>query len=141
VFAEVGVDHPGDPGLFGPDSVSWRVHSDLSMLVGGVRSLLVQALHPLAMTGVARHSNFRDDPLGRLARTGAYVGVTTFGAVPEADLWNTFNLGVGLCLVVPADAVAGVLGACSAAGHRAWELGRVEPAPAGAAEGLAGLPY
>jgi uncharacterized protein (DUF2236 family) len=83
--AEVTVEHPGDPGLFGPDSVTWRIHSDLSMLVGGVRSLLVQALHPLAMTGVARHSNFREDPLGRLARTGAYVGVTTFGAVPEAE--------------------------------------------------------
>jgi len=83
--AEVVVEHPGDPGLFGPDSVTWRIHSDLSMLVGGVRSLLVQALHPLAMTGVARHSNFREDPLGRLARTGAYVGVTTFGAVPEAE--------------------------------------------------------
>ena len=42
--AEVAVEHPGDPGLFGPDSVTWRIHSDLSMLVGGVRSLLVQAL-------------------------------------------------------------------------------------------------
>ena len=78
-------DHPGDPGLHGPGSITWRVHADLSMLVGGIRALLVQALHPLAMTGVARHSNFRKDPLGRLARTGAYVGVTTFGSVPEAE--------------------------------------------------------
>ncbi len=83
--APTSFEHPGDPGLFGPSSVTWRIHSDLSMLVGGVRSLLVQSLHPLAMTGVARHSAFRDDPLGRLARTGAYVGVTTFGAVPEAE--------------------------------------------------------
>ena len=83
--ADAPVAHPGDPGLFGPDSVTWRIHSDLSMLVGGVRSLLVQSLHPLAMTGVARHSAYREDPLGRLARTGAYVGVTTFGAVPEAE--------------------------------------------------------
>ena len=75
------------------------------------------------------------------SRPALFRWLQEHGAVPEADLWNTFNLGVGLCLVVPADAVTGVLGACSAAGHRAWELGRVEPAPAGAAEGLAGLPY
>ncbi|MFM7068127.1 MAG: oxygenase MpaB family protein [Actinomycetes bacterium] len=85
VVDSADIAYPGDPGLFGPDSVTWRVHSDLAMFVGGVRSLLVQSLHPLAMTGVARHSAFRDDPLGRLARTGAYVGVTTFGAVPEAE--------------------------------------------------------
>ena len=68
-----GVDYenpPGDPGLFGPDSVCWRVHGDFtSMLIGGISALLLQALHPLALAGVWDHSNFRDDLLGRLRRT------------------------------------------------------------------------
>jgi phosphoribosylformylglycinamidine cyclo-ligase len=62
------------------------------------------------------------------------------GAVPEADLWNTFNLGIGFCLVVPADAVAEVLTLCGEEGHHAWELGQVATAPAGRAA-LSGLPY
>lgn len=74
-----------DVGLFGPESAVWAVHSDLAMLVGGVRALLFQTLHPLAMAGVAEHSSYRDDPLGRLHRTGAFVGATTFGTVAEAD--------------------------------------------------------
>lgn len=74
----------GDPGLLGPDSVSWRVLSDPCSLIGGVRALLVQACHPLAMQGVADHSTFRQDPLGRLQRTVSYVAVTTFGSVREA---------------------------------------------------------
>jgi uncharacterized protein (DUF2236 family) len=73
-----------DPGLFGPDSVTWRVHQDSSMLVGGLRALFLQTMHPLAMAGVADHSNFRDDPMGRLARTGAYVGITTYGTTEQA---------------------------------------------------------
>ncbi|MEM9606744.1 MAG: oxygenase MpaB family protein [Actinomycetota bacterium] len=74
-----------DHGLFGPDSAVWAVHSDLAMLVGGVRALLLQTLHPLAMAGVADHSSYKDDPLGRLHRTGAFVGATTFGTVREAE--------------------------------------------------------
>lgn len=74
-----------DPGLFGPDSVTWRVHRDRSMLVGGVRALLLQVLHPLAMAGVAQHSAYRSDPLGRLARTGRFVAATTYGTTPEAE--------------------------------------------------------
>ncbi len=73
-------DPPGDPGLFGPGSIAWQVHSDLpSMLVGGISSLMLQALHPLAMAGVAQHSRYREDPLGRLQRTAAFVAGTTFG--------------------------------------------------------------
>ncbi len=75
--------HP-DPGLFGPDSVSWRVHADPSMSLAGLRALLLQAVHPLAMAGVAEHSDFRSDPWGRLFRTAEYVGVTTFGTTLEA---------------------------------------------------------
>lgn len=75
----------GDPGLFGPDSVTWRVHGDLpSMLVGGVSALLLQTLHPLAMAGVVEHSAYRSDPLGRLQRTARFVGATTFGSTPAA---------------------------------------------------------
>lgn len=73
-----------DPGLFGPDSVTWRIHADRSMLIGGLRALLLQVLHPLAMAGVAEHSNYRRDPLGRLARTGRFVAATTYGTTPEA---------------------------------------------------------
>jgi uncharacterized protein (DUF2236 family) len=54
------------------------------MLVGGLRALFLQTMHPLAMAGVAQHSNFREDAMGRLARTSAYVGVTTYGTQREA---------------------------------------------------------
>ncbi len=74
-----------DPGIFGPDSVTWRVHSDASMLIGGLRALLLQTMHPLAMAGIADHSQYRSDPFGRLQRTGSYVGTVTFGSVAEVD--------------------------------------------------------
>lgn len=75
---------PGDPGLFGPGSASWPVITDAAAIIGGLRALLVQLLHPLAMAGVADHSQFRDDPLGRLQRTSAYVTGTTLGSTREA---------------------------------------------------------
>jgi uncharacterized protein (DUF2236 family) len=84
-----GVDYenpPGDPGLFGPDSVCWRVHGDFtSMLIGGISALLLQALHPLALAGVWDHSNFREDLLGRLRRTGQFISATTFGSQADAQ--------------------------------------------------------
>ncbi len=62
------------------------VHADLpAMLIGGVTALLLQTLHPLAMAGVAEHSSYQEDPLGRLRRTASFVGVTTFGTVTEAE--------------------------------------------------------
>ena len=68
-----------------PNSIVRVVHSDLaSMLVGGLASLLLQMLHPLAMAGVATHSDYKNDPLGRLGRTARFVGVTTFGSREEA---------------------------------------------------------
>jgi uncharacterized protein (DUF2236 family) len=81
----IAADPHGDAGLFGPDSVTWRVHADFSMLVGGIRALIMQSLHPLAMAGVAQHSNYRTDPLGRLRRTAAFVATTTYGSTAEAD--------------------------------------------------------
>ncbi|NNC40852.1 MAG: DUF2236 domain-containing protein, partial [Acidimicrobiia bacterium] len=73
-----------DPGLFGPESMMWRVNGDPSALIGGIRSLLFQSLHPLAMAGVDEHSNYRDDPWGRLNRTGRFVAATTFGSTDAA---------------------------------------------------------
>lgn len=68
-----------DPrGLFTPDSITWRVHKDPGMAVAGIRALLEQALHPIAMDGVAKNSNFREDAWGRLQRTGDYVSTLTF---------------------------------------------------------------
>lgn len=73
-----------DAGLFGPDSVTWRVHAEPSLWIGGLRALFLQALHPLAMAGVAQHSVFENDWWGRLYRTGEYVGITTYGTTQEA---------------------------------------------------------
>jgi uncharacterized protein (DUF2236 family) len=71
-------------GMFDPESVTWRLHADPSMLIGGMRALLVQALHPLAMAGVEQHSDYRADPWGRLQRTVEYVMTTTYGTTEEA---------------------------------------------------------
>lgn len=76
----------GDPGLFGPQSMSWRVHGDFpSMLVGGISALMLQLLHPLALAGVWDHSNFRQDLLGRLRRTSQFISGTTFGSTRDAE--------------------------------------------------------
>lgn len=79
------LDYEGDPGLLGPDSVSWRVIADPAAFVGGLRSLLIQAAHPEVVAGVDQHSRYQDDPIGRLSRTSAYVTATTFGAMPEVS--------------------------------------------------------
>jgi uncharacterized protein (DUF2236 family) len=71
-------------GLYGPESVTWRLHADPLLAVGGLRALFLQALHPVAMAAVAEHSGFRADPWGRLRRTAEYVGVTTYGTAEEA---------------------------------------------------------
>ena len=63
----------------------WRVHDDASMFVGGIRALLLQSLHPLAMAGVAGHSGYRSDPWGRLQRTSAFLARTTFGTADDAE--------------------------------------------------------
>jgi uncharacterized protein (DUF2236 family) len=78
-FAACVPVEPADDGFFGPGSVTWRLHADLSVPVSGLRSLLLQALHPLAMAGVDQHSQWRDDPAGRFASTAAYVLTTTYG--------------------------------------------------------------
>lgn len=72
-------------GFFGPGSVSWRIHADPVFSVGGLRALLLQALHPVAMDGVARFSTgFTSDPWARLTRTAEYVATLTFGTRRDA---------------------------------------------------------
>ena len=77
--------HTNDPGLFGPNSVSWKVMGDVSSFVGGVRALLLQALHPEVAAGVADHSQYKTDPLGRLNRTSFFVTTVNYGAMPEVQ--------------------------------------------------------
>ncbi|MDA8320203.1 MAG: oxygenase MpaB family protein [Actinomycetota bacterium] len=79
------LDYAPDPGLFGPESMTWPVVGDTAVFVGGIRALLVQAAHPEVAAGVADHSRYREDPLGRLTRTAAYVTATSFGAMPEVE--------------------------------------------------------
>ncbi|MER7457239.1 oxygenase MpaB family protein [Micromonospora sp. NPDC126480] len=74
-----------DLGLFGPGSVTWKVHDEPILIVAGLRSLYLQALHPRAMAGVAQNSNYRSDAWGRLVRTATYVGTTVYGTTAEAE--------------------------------------------------------
>src|SRR5450759_1095577 len=78
-------ERPADVGLFGPRSLVWRVHRDRTFPLAGMRSLMVQALHPLAMAGVAQHSDWRRDPFGRLAATSGYVLSVTYGDTAAAN--------------------------------------------------------
>jgi uncharacterized protein (DUF2236 family) len=73
-------------GLFGPESVVWRVHGDVTaMMVGGISGLLLQMLHPAVLAGVWDHSNFREDLLGRLRRTARFIALTSYGGRDEAE--------------------------------------------------------
>ncbi len=74
-----------DLGYFGPDSITWRIHGATSTFIGGMRALLMQALHPRAMAGVDQHSDFREHPWRRLVRTIEYVVVNTYGTTAQAD--------------------------------------------------------
>lgn len=79
------MEYRGDPGVCGPGSASWAIIGDVAGFVGGIRALLIQASHPEVVAGVADHSQYEVDPLGRLSRTSAYVTATTFGALPEVE--------------------------------------------------------
>lgn len=78
------MDKPGDAGWFGPGSTIWAVHADAATLVGGVRALLVQAMHPTVLAGFDQHSSYRQDPESRLVRTASFVTITTFGTTAQA---------------------------------------------------------
>jgi uncharacterized protein (DUF2236 family) len=75
----------GDPGLYGPGSSIWYVHSDVATLVGGLSGLLLGALHQPTMHGTNQHSSYSDDPLARLGRTASFVNAMTWGAMPVVD--------------------------------------------------------
>jgi uncharacterized protein (DUF2236 family) len=74
-----------DHGLFGPGSVTWRLHMEPILWLGGLRSLYLQALHPRAVAGVTQNSDYREDPWGRLLRTSRHVGTVVFGTTAEAE--------------------------------------------------------
>jgi uncharacterized protein (DUF2236 family) len=78
-------DPAGDPGLFGPGSVTWQAHGDPMMWIAGIRALYLQALHPRAVRGVMQNSDFRRDAWGRLMRTASFVGTTTYGTTEAAE--------------------------------------------------------
>ena len=77
------MDAPGER-WFTEDRPIRLVHADASMFIGGLRSLLIQSLHPLAIAGVAGHSDYRKDPWGRLQRTADFLAATSFGPADEA---------------------------------------------------------
>lgn len=77
-------DTPG-PRWFSPERPIRQVHADAAMFVGGLRALLLQSLHPLAMAAVADNSAFRDNPLGRLQRTAAFLAATTYATEADAQ--------------------------------------------------------
>ena len=75
---------PGERWFVESDPI-WRVHADASMFIAGIRALLLQSLHPLAMAGVAGHSGYKGDPWGRLQRTSTFLATTTFGTIEDAE--------------------------------------------------------
>ena len=75
---------PGERWFSESDAI-WRVHNDTAMFIGGIRALLLQSLHPVAMQGVSEHSGFRGDPWGRLQNTSRYLATTTYGTVADAE--------------------------------------------------------
>lgn len=74
-----------EPGLYLPDEAPWVAHADMATLVGGIRALLMQALHPGSLTGVREHSRYKDDPLGRLSGTIRWLTVTTFASTASVS--------------------------------------------------------
>ncbi|MDO5502074.1 MAG: oxygenase MpaB family protein [Actinomycetia bacterium] len=73
------------PRWFTPADPIWRVHEDAAMFPGGIRSLLLQSLHPLAMAGVEDHSDYRSEPWVRVSNTSFFIAQTTFGTIENAE--------------------------------------------------------
>jgi uncharacterized protein (DUF2236 family) len=74
-----------DVGLFGPESVTWRLHAEPVIWLAGYRALLLEALHPVALAGVLQNSRFRQDPWGRLWRTARFWGEVVYGTTEQAQ--------------------------------------------------------
>lgn len=79
------IEDGDDLGLFTPTSAPWIVHANLATLIGGIRALLIQALHPGSLAGVAEHSRYEEDPLGRLAGTTRWLTILTFGSTQAIE--------------------------------------------------------
>ncbi len=79
------IPDPDRPGLIPSGGAAFLIHAEASMMIGGIRALLLQSLHPLAMYAVSEHSDFRSDPLARLRRTVFFLGTTTYGSVEQAE--------------------------------------------------------
>jgi len=112
----------GDPGLFGPDSITWRINRENVLVLGGGRALILQVAHPLVGAAVAQHSNFRKDPWGRLFRTLDRTTAIVFGNREEAEaasaaVWNVHGRVKG-----ETDAPAGPFAAGTPYAARAPEL-------------------
>ena len=74
-----------DTGLFGPGSITWRVHAEPILWLAGYRALLLESLHPRALAGVLQNSRFREDPWGRLFRTARFWGEVVYGTTEMAE--------------------------------------------------------
>lgn len=79
------IESGNDLGLYRPTDAPWVVHADLTTLIGGIRALLMQALHPGSLAGVADHSRYEKDPLGRLAGTTRWLTILTFGSLEAIE--------------------------------------------------------
>jgi uncharacterized protein (DUF2236 family) len=72
-----------EAGFYTPADAPWVVHADFATLIGGIRALLMQTLHPATLAGVAQHSRYETDAIGRLAGTTRWLTISTFASVPE----------------------------------------------------------
>jgi uncharacterized protein (DUF2236 family) len=79
------LDRVTDTGLFGPGSVTWKVHAEPILWVAGLRALFLQALQPRAIAGLSQNSDYKTDPWRRLERTARYVGTVIYGSVADAE--------------------------------------------------------
>ncbi|KHL03525.1 oxygenase MpaB family protein [Sinomonas humi] len=82
---ELALEEGDDAGYFLPDSLTWRVNGGMTPIMGGIRALLTQALHPGVLAGVVDHSHYREDPLGRLAGTIRWIFSVTYGDTATAE--------------------------------------------------------
>lgn len=78
-------DPQPDPGLLGPDSLTWRLHEEQWLILSGARAFLMQAAHPIVAQGALDHSAFAEDPFGRVYRTIQGMAVLIFGTTAEAN--------------------------------------------------------
>ena len=81
----MAVDVDEDSGIFGPSSVTWHLHADPAMWIGGISALHLQALHPVTALGIAQNSSFEEDPSRRLRETGKFIVTTTWGTTAQAE--------------------------------------------------------